>query len=172
MNRPLVMQHLTFDIAISLWWSFSKISSNDFKMILIPLNAFPSTGKFRREFKNAFTCMCFRTKQPSAICRNSHHQTTKILNRQPVSNRIRANPQQFVEQTSQSFTNNPMVNFGTYLNQSTPSTGDRQAVLNSAIISQVEMPALRDWERSKIVRKLLELKILEREREFFHCRGL
>ena len=122
--------------------------------ILMILNTFffslTAIGKFRREFKNAFTCMCFRTKQPSTICRNNHHQTTKILSRQPMGNRVRANPQQIVEQTSQSFTNNPTVNFGAYLNQSPPSrtSAGQQPISNNAMVSQVEMPALRDWLRS------------------------
>lgn len=90
--------------------------------------------------------MCFRTTQQSTICRNSQHQTTRILNRQPVSNRIRANPQLINEATSQSFAANN-VNAGTYLLNSTSTRPKKQTALignNNALISQVEMPASRN----------------------------
>lgn len=93
--------------------------------------------------------MFFRGKRNSSICRNSQHQTTKILSRQPISNRIRANPH-LTNQTNQSFINNNQTNFNvaTHLlnNQSvssrTVANKQSSSVLNNELlISQVEMPA-------------------------------
>uniref|UniRef100_A0AAN0N6I4 Orexin receptor 2-like GPCR protein n=1 Tax=Polyphagotarsonemus latus TaxID=1204166 RepID=A0AAN0N6I4_9ACAR len=47
------------------------------------------SGKFRREFKNAFACMCFRKKKKSIDLKGTQRQLTTIHNRRNFKNQSR-----------------------------------------------------------------------------------